>query len=116
MTIPPPASDRHPATPAVPPRPRLAAAVAGPTAEPQAVEAVHRAAMRAAHELFGARAVEVESFFDEGSSRLVYRVADRFTGEVLVETPPEELLRFYASSRRASEAGEAARPLLAVET
>ena len=60
---------------------------------------VRQAASRAAEALFGGRDVSVESFYDEGSGRAVYRVADRVTGEILVETPPEELLRFFASAR-----------------
>jgi uncharacterized FlaG/YvyC family protein len=78
------------------------------SAEPAAVpaapgdggpDAVRQAASRAAEALFRDRDVSVESFYDEGSGRAVYRVADRVTGEILVETPPEELLRFFASAR-----------------
>jgi uncharacterized FlaG/YvyC family protein len=60
--------------------------------------------------MFGGRDVSVESFYDEGSGRAVYRVADRVTGEVLVETPPEELLRFFASARERQST-----PLVALE-
>jgi uncharacterized FlaG/YvyC family protein len=52
----------------------------------------------------------VTSFVDTESGRSVYRVADRTTGEVLMQSPAEELLRFYASSRVALE-----RPLLAID-
>jgi hypothetical protein len=62
-------------------------------------DAIRQAASRAAEALFRGRDVSVESFYDEGSGRAVYRVADRVTGEILVETPPEEMLRFFASAR-----------------
>lgn len=68
-------------------------------------DAVGQAASRAAEELFHGRDVSVESFYDEGTGRAVYRVADRVTGEVLVETPPEELLRFFASAREHQAGG-----------
>ena len=71
---------------------------------------VRQAASRAAEAMFGGRDVSVESFYDEGSGRAVYRVADRVTGEVLVETPPEKLLRFFASARERQST-----PLLALE-
>lgn len=73
--------------------------VAAPAALAGVPDPVRQAASRAAEALFGGREVEVDSFYDEGSGRAVFRVADRRTGEVLVETPPEELLRFFASSR-----------------
>ena len=54
--------------------------------------------------------MEVTSFQDEGTGRVVYRVADRKSGEVLHQSPPDALLRFYASSREGRD-----RPLVAVE-
>lgn len=79
----------------------------------QAVEpsqALDRASRAAARALFQDRDVEVTSFQDEGTGRVVYRVADRKSGEVLHQSPPDALLRFYASSREGRD-----RPLVAVE-
>ncbi len=79
----------------------------------QAVEpsqALDRASRAAARALFKDRDVEVSSFQDAGTGRIVYRVADRQSGEVLHQSPPDALLRFYASSRAALET-----PLVAVE-
>lgn len=81
------------------PSPSPPSDVAAPAALAGVPDPVRQAASRAAEVLFGGREVEVDSFYDEGSGRAVFRVADRRTGEVLVETPPEELLRFFASSR-----------------
>ena len=47
---------------------------------------------------------------DEGTGRIVYRVADRSSGEVLHQSPPDALLRFFASARAALD-----EPLVAVE-
>jgi len=41
---------------------------------------------------------------------VVCTVADRRSGEVLLQTPPEALLRFFASTR-----AKLARPLVAVD-
>ena len=83
-------------------------AEARPAVDPgQALDRASRAAARA---MFPDHDVEVTSFRDEGSNRLVYRIADRETGRVLVQSPPDALLRFYASSRAAM-----AEPLVAVE-
>jgi hypothetical protein len=54
---------------------------------------------RAARDLFPGREVAVESFYDKGSGRYVHRIADRDSGELLLQTPPDELLRFFASGR-----------------
>ena len=92
------------------------AAVPAATAErltARAVEpgqALDRASRAAARALFGGRDVEVTSYADEGTGRMVYRIADRASGEVLHQSPSDELLRFFASSRAALE-----RPLVAVE-
>jgi hypothetical protein len=64
-----------------------------------AVPVLTRAAEDAARELFTGRAVDISSFLDEKSGRYVCRVADRETGTVIAQTPPEELLRFFASAR-----------------
>jgi len=73
-------------------------------------EVLDRASRAAARAMFPNREVDVTSFRDEGSDRIVYRVADRETGRVLVQSPPDALLRFYASARQAL-----AEPLLALE-
>jgi hypothetical protein len=79
----------------------------------QAVEpsqALDRASRAAARALFKDHDVEVTSFQDEGTGRIVYRVADRASGQVLHQSPPDALLRFFASARESLE-----RPLVAVE-
>lgn len=68
-------------------------------------EAIHLAASA----LFRDRPVEVQGFRDEASGRFVYRVADRRSGEVLLQSPPDALLRFFASVR------EALGPLVEIE-
>jgi hypothetical protein len=80
---------------------------------PRAVEpsqALDRASQAAARALFRDHDVEVTSFQDEGTGRIVYRIADKASGQVLHQSPPDALLRFFASARRSLE-----RPLLAVE-
>ena len=56
-------------------------------------------AEKAATKMFPGREIKVESFKDEPSGRFVYRVADKNSGQVIHESPPEELLRFFASAR-----------------
>ena len=108
-------------TGSAPAEPRAATAdptagVRVPAAEclaPRAVEpsqALDRASRAAARALFRDRDVEVTSFQDEGTGRIVYRIADKASGQVLHQSPPDALLRFFASARRSLE-----RPLLAVE-
>lgn len=75
-----------------------AAADADPAA---AIPPVERAIRLAASALFRDREVEVQGFPDAGSGRFVYRVADRRSGEVLIQLPPDALLRFFASARDA---------------
>lgn len=53
----------------------------------------------AARERFPGREVAVESFYDKDSGRYVHRIADSESGELLLQTPPDELLRFFASGR-----------------
>lgn len=60
---------------------------------------VARLAASAAAERFPGREVAVDSYYDTTVDRPVFRVADRRTGEVLLESPPEELLRFFAAAR-----------------
>jgi hypothetical protein len=62
-------------------------------------DVVAQLASTAAADRFPGREVAVDSYYDEAAGRAVYRVADRRTGEVLVEAPPEELLRFFAAMR-----------------
>ena len=54
---------------------------------------------QAARELFPGREVAVQSFYDKDSGRFVHRIADGESGELLLQTPPDELLRFFASGR-----------------
>ena len=69
-----------------------------------------RASRAAARAMFQDREVEITSFLDEGTGRTVYRVADRSSGEVLHQSPPDALLRFFATTRAALNG-----PLVAVE-
>jgi hypothetical protein len=62
-------------------------------------DVVAQLASTAAADRFPGREVAVDSYYDEAAGRAVYRVADRRTGEVLAEAPPEELLRFFAAMR-----------------
>lgn len=69
------------------------------------------AAEQAARQIYSERDVQVSNFYDEATGRQVYRVADKHSGEVLNQSPPEELLRLYASIRKESE-----EPILALDT
>lgn len=69
-----------------------------------------RASRAAARAMFQDREVEITSFLDEDTGRTVYRVADRSSGEVLHQSPPDALLRFFATTRAALNG-----PLVAVE-
>ena len=60
---------------------------------------LERLAEEAAKQLFPGREVAVESFYDKNSGRYVHRIADSESGELLLQTPPDELLRFFASGR-----------------
>ncbi len=64
----------------------------------------------AAKQLFADRNVDVRGFHDPAADRMVYRVVDTRSGEVLFQSPPDQLLRFYAMSR-----GLENRPLLRVD-
>ena len=96
------------------------AAVLPPPAVPQPAErggatpadadaALHRAAEAAVARMFAGRTVSIASYHDESTGRMVYRVSDAHSGEVLLQQPAEALLRLYASAR--AEGG----PLLAIE-
>ena len=73
-------------------------------------DALRAAATRAAAALYGDREVEVSSFRDERTGRMVHRIADPYSGQVLMQSPSDELLRFYASSQAAAKG-----PLLAID-
>ncbi|MCS6781265.1 MAG: hypothetical protein NZ555_16360 [Geminicoccaceae bacterium] len=94
-----PAPVRSPARAGEPPAQPAAPRVTAAAVEP--VQPVERAIEAAASALFGDREIEVEGFRDEASGRYVYRVADRRSGEVLIQSPPDALLRFFASARAA---------------
>ena len=55
------------------------------------------------------REVEVRGFEDEASGRYVVKVSDGRTGETLMQSPPDALLRFFASGR------DALNPLVRIE-
>jgi hypothetical protein len=57
-----------------------------------AADAVARALARRDH-------LDVRSFHDDTTGRFVTRVSDRWSGRVLLQTPPDEILRFLASAR-----------------
>ncbi|MCL6609015.1 MAG: flagellar protein FlaG [Geminicoccaceae bacterium] len=89
---------------AVPHQPRPAAPCATarpvrPPAEPQSVGPLDEQLALAAGALFRDRQVAVETLHDEASGRLVVRVEDRLSGEVVAQMPPEDLLRFWAAVR-----------------
>jgi hypothetical protein len=114
-----PVTGRPTGSPQAEPRPATAAPTATASVPVtahvtvQAVEpsqALDRASRAAARALFKDRDVEVTSFQDQGTGRIVYRVADRASGQVLHQSPPDALLRFFASARENLE-----RPLVAVD-
>jgi uncharacterized FlaG/YvyC family protein len=74
------------------------AAAGKPEAEPLGSR-LEQIVDQAARDLFPGREVAVESFYDKASGRYVHRIADSESGELLLQTPPDELLRFFASGR-----------------
>ena len=64
-----------------------------------AAQALNRAVEEAASTMFPGRDIQVKSHKDESSGRFVFRVADKQSGRVIHESPPEALLRFFASGR-----------------
>lgn len=74
---------------------------AEPTADPQKV--LDDAARQAAQDLYKGRDVQVTGMMDDQSGRMIYRVTDRESGELLVQSPSDALLRFYASGRAEQE-------------
>ena len=73
-------------------------AVGKPAGEPSGSQ-LERIVEQAARDLFPGREVAVQSFYDKDSGRYVHRIADGQSGELLLQTPPDELLRFFASGR-----------------
>ena len=73
-------------------------AVGNPAGEPVGAK-LERIVEQAARDLFPGREVAVQSFYDKDSGRYVHRIADSQSGELLLQTPPDELLRFFASGR-----------------
>ena len=73
-------------------------AIGKPEGEP-ASSKLEQIVEQAARDLFPGREVAVQSFFDKDSGRFVHRIADGASGELLLQTPPDELLRFFASGR-----------------
>ena len=65
--------------------------------ERQSGRNVDQAVKQAADAMFKGQEVEVRGFLDDGSGRFVYRISDKNSGEVLAQTPPDALLRFFAS-------------------
>ena len=61
------------------------------------------AAVRVAPDLYPRHETEVTTRVDEPTGRTVVRIADRASGQVLTQTPPEDLLRFYAAAREMAE-------------
>ncbi len=82
-----------------PAAPNTTARPVRPLAEPQSVGPLKEQLARAAGALFRDRQVAVETLHDEASGRFVVRVEDRFSGEVVAQMPPEDLLRFWAAVR-----------------
>lgn len=102
----------HPAQ--IKPAPPLDASTVSPKAsvvdpKPVQKDALDEVLQRAAEAKFSGRKVDVKGFTDEATGRFVVRIADRDSGEVLTQTPPEPLLRFYANLTKDLDA------LLAVE-
>ncbi|MCB1885823.1 MAG: flagellar protein FlaG [Geminicoccaceae bacterium] len=56
-----------------------------------------------AQEHFKEREIDVRSFRDEASDRVVVRVTDRATNQLLVQSPADELLRFFAGGREVGQ-------------
>ncbi len=89
------------ATPAPEGRAATATAPASAAAVPpdQAAEIAVRSA---AQSHYAERDLEVTTFRDSASGHYVFRVADSRTGQVLHQSPPEALLRFFAAARQQS--------------
>ena len=97
MTVVPPTVD---VVPAAAPRATGAAAPGFDLAAPssRAAPATLEAAEAAFKALVSSTSLEISSFHDDATGRYVVRVADRLSGRVLIQTPPDDLLRFLASA------------------
>ncbi len=89
--------------PALPPPRQAANAIpARPEpSKPAVVEAAPEtleAAQAAFKALTSSQSLEISAFHDDATGRYVVRVADRLSGRVLIQTPPDDLLRFLASA------------------
>ena len=79
----------------------VARAAASDLPEPRAIGAAAdplRAAEAVAKALAGSDNLDVASFHDDATGRFVTRVSDKWSGRVLLQTPPDDLLRFLASA------------------
>lgn len=90
-------------TAGIPATPAPAAAMPDGTAAAGSERPLLDAALRVAPNLYPHRDVEVTTRIDEPTGRTVVRIADRASGQVLTQTPPEDLLRFYAAARELAE-------------
>ncbi len=89
--------------PAARTEPRSLPQPAQETAQITANRPMDTAVQRAVQQLFEGRNVDVRSFHDEKANRVVYRVVDAESGEVILQSPPDELLHLYASFRQQAE-------------
>ncbi len=93
----------------VPDRPPYASAQ--PSPERASLDQTAAAAVEAAARSHHAdRDIQVTGFRDAASGHYVLRVADSRTGEVLHQSPPDALLRFFAAARQ-----QGAAPLLRLD-
>lgn len=93
------ASHPDPASRAGAPAGAVTAAPVGGRAQTAEAVVPVRELERAAALLHRNRPVEVSSYRDDSSSRLVIEVRDSGSGDVVAQYPADELLRFYASVR-----------------
>lgn len=70
---------------------------------------VDQVAKQAAELMFKGREIEVRGIHDDGSGRFIYRISDKSSGQILAQTPPDALLRFFASYEGVSK------PLVSVD-
>lgn len=93
LQSPPPAPGPRPAAPTITQK------APSPVAHAAPARGLEHELERAAALAHRDRDVTVETRRDEATDRLVVRVRDRRTGEVVAQYPPEELLRFWAAAR-----------------
>lgn len=117
QAVPPPRTEPIVGGEAVPQRAAALPPAVKTSVEPQAKvsgnqsgeQQVDQAAQKAAELMFSNKEVEVRGFRDDGSGRFVYRISDKTSGQILTQTPPDALLRFYASYEGVSK------PLVSVD-